>query len=92
MLTKTVTKKSVALTQPKLYAISFTLMIADDAGPGFTKDFVAEYHTGDNVADKVAKVTEEMQAAINIYKAEQAIFKAVAMDNAVTAIDGGLML
>ena len=91
-LTKQVTKKSVIMTQPKLYSIIFTLTITDTEGVGFTQDFVCEYHTGDNIANKTAKVIEEMQKAIDKYKSEQQIFKSTALDNAVNTIEGGIIL
>lgn len=92
MLTKIVTKKSVSLTQPKLYNIVINLTVTDTEGAGFNKDFNVEFHTGDSVSDKTAKVIEEMQKAINDYKAEQTILKSTALDNAVNTISGGLNL
>ena len=91
-LSKTITKKATPFVQPKLNNIIFNFILADTNGPGFNRDFSVEYRTGENVADKVAKVKIDMQEAINIYKAEQQIFNSAALDNAVIAISEGLVL
>lgn len=92
-LSKTVTKKTVSLIMPKLYCITFNLTVADDTGgPGINRDFSVEFHTGDNVANKTANIIEQMQLAIDTYKAERQIFNAAALNTAVDAISGGLTL
>lgn len=91
-MTATVSKKSVDLVMPKLYEITFNLTVLDGGTEVINKDFRCEYHTGDNPASKVLKVTEEMQKEIDNYKAEQGIFNATALNTAVTNIQNGLTL
>lgn len=91
-LSKVITKKSVTLTQPKLYSIVFNLTLSDGGVEVLNQDFSVEYHTGDNVASKTAKVIEDMQGAVDKYKAEQVILNAAAMDTAVTTISNGVQL
>ena len=91
-LTKTVTKKSVKYGQEKLHIITFNLSVLDGTTEIINQDFSCEYRSGDNPAQKVNEIKEQMQIAINRYKAEQVIFNSVALDTAVTAIQGGLIL
>lgn len=91
-LSKIVSKVSVILTQPKCYTITFNLKVNDGENEVINKDFQTEYRSGENIADKVASMIEQMQAVINAYKAEQVIFNSTPLNNAVTAIEGGLTL
>jgi hypothetical protein len=91
-LTKTITKKSVKYGQEKLNIITFNLSLLDNAVEVLNQDFSVEFRLGDNVADKVAKVTELMQIAIDRYKAEQIIFNSTALNDAVTNISNGVIL
>ncbi len=86
-----VTKKSVRTTQPKLFSITFNLQVTDGAVV-IDKDFSCHYRPGDDVSEKVGKVKEDMQNAINDYKLEKELFDKPALDIAVTSIQGGLSL
>lgn len=90
MLTATVTKKSVKYAQEKLNIITFNLIVKDNNVEVINQDFSCNYEPGDNPAQKVAKITEQMQKLIDNYKAEQVIFNATALNTAVTNIQGGL--
>ena len=89
-LSKTVTKKSVNYVQEKMHNIVFTLTLTDNSVEVLRQDFSCQYAQGDTPAEKVAKVTEQMQIVIDRYKAEQVIFNSVALNTAVTNIQGGL--
>lgn len=91
-LLATVTKKSVKLTQPKLYNITFNLVLTDGGTEVLNQDFSCSYKPGDATADRVKEVKEDMQKAVDNYKAEKAIFTAAAMDAVVTNIQGSLSL
>lgn len=91
-LAKTVTKKSVKYGQEKLHIITFNFVLTDNLVEVLNQDFSCEYRSGENPATKVAEITEKMQIAVNRYKAEVAIFNAVAMDTTVNSISGGIVL
>jgi len=90
-MTAIVTKKTVKTTQPKLFSITFNLQVTD-VTVVIDRDFSCQYRPGDVVSEKVIKVKEDMQAAIENYKLEKALFVSAGLDNAVTAIQGGLTL
>lgn len=91
-LSKSITKKSVRYGQEKLHIITFNLLVTDGATEVINQDFSCEYRQGENVSQKVAEITEKMQAAIDRYKAEQVIFNSAALDTAVNNISGGIIL
>ena len=90
-MTATVSKKSVRYTQEKLHSITFNLILTDTVEV-LNKDFSVEFRAGDNIATKISEVTSQMQTVIDRYKAEQVIFNSTALNNAVTSIQGGLVL
>ena len=90
-MTAIVSKKSVKYPQAKLYIITFNLVVTDGTEV-INQDFTCEYRTGENVASKVNEVKEKMQKVIDDYKLEKVVFSSVALDTAVTAIQGGLSL
>jgi len=92
MLSKTVSKVSVKLTQPKFYIITFNLKVSDGVVNVIDENFPVEYRTGEDVASKVAEVVEKMQLRIDTYKTEVALLANAALDNAVNTISGGLTL
>lgn len=89
-LSSTVTKKSVTLLMPKLYEITFTLVLLDEAVPVLTKDFTVQYVLGSAIGAKVVQFVELMQLAITTYKAEQAIFTGPTLDAAVVSVHDAL--
>ncbi len=90
-LQATVTKKSVRYVQPKLHSITFNLVVNDGAVQVINQDFSCEYRQGEAPSQKVNEIKEKMQIAIDNYKGEKAIFNAVALDTAVSNIQGGLV-
>jgi len=91
-LSAIVTKKSVSGTQPRINTITFTLVITDTAGVGFTQDFSCEFREGESIPMKVTEITEKMQQTILDYKKQMTIFNSAALNTAVTNIQGGLVL
>ncbi len=90
-LTKTVSKTSVRKAgMDKMWALTLTLVITDDDGPGFTKTFSQNYKQGNAIPDFQEKFNVDMQKAIDDYKAEQALFKHAHLDTLVTDIQSGL--
>lgn len=93
-LTKTVSKTSVTQRMPKLFSVAVTLTITDDDGPGFMKPFSRDYKTGTKIpraiADFKASLKAEMQAAIDKYKAERAIFQHAQFDTLVAELQSEL--
>ena len=95
MLTATVTKKSVRYVQEKLHNIAFNLILNDDTKipqEVINRDFSCEYRQGDNPAQKVADILDEINRVISRYKAEQQIFNSAALNNAVNSIQAGVVL
>ena len=90
-MTVIVSKKSVKYPQAKLYIITFNFIVTDGVEV-INQDFTVEYRTGENVASKVNEVKEKMQKAIDDYKLEKALLNNVQLDNAITQIQGGLIL
>ena len=90
-MTAIVTKKSVKVPQSKLYIITFNLQVTDGTVV-IDQDFSCEFRPGENVADKVNGIKEQMQKAIDDYKLEKALFNNAQLNSAVTAINGGLIL
>ena len=91
-LTKIVTKKSVVLAQDKLYSIIFHLEVKEGTEIVINKDFSCKYRPGDNIVNKVVLIVEQMQKAVDTYKAELNIFTSTALDTAVTNISDNIIL
>lgn len=88
-LSAIVTKKSVTNPQSKLYIIIFNLQVTDGVVV-IDQDFTCEYRTGELINSKIDEVTTKMNEVIASYKAAQAIFNNIQLDNAVIAIQEGL--
>ena len=89
-MTAIVTKVSVNKRQEKLFSIVLNMKLMDGETELLSKDFSENYRTGNNVSDIVAKLQVDMQAAIDNYSSEQAIFNHAQMDTAVTILQGNL--
>ena len=90
VLTVTVTKQSVTQRMPKMWAVTLTLVLDDNAGPGFTRSFSQNYKLGKSLSDLAAAFGKDMQAAIEQYKAERTYFDHAQLDGVVTAVQSGL--
>lgn len=90
-MTAIVTKKSVKVPQLKLYVITFNLQVTDGSVV-VDQDFTCEYRPGQNVSEIIEGIKDKMQVVIDNYKLEKALFNNAQLDNAVTAINGGLVL
>ncbi|KKM27732.1 hypothetical protein LCGC14_1571770 [marine sediment metagenome] len=91
-LTVVVTKVSVLEHMEKLWNITLNLQILDDAVEVHNENFPIRYRTGEDIADKEAKVQAMMQEAIDDYKAEQVIFDHAKMDTMVTNLNNNLVV
>jgi len=91
-LSATVTKKVVMYVQPKLHNITFTLSLNNGSGEVLNRDVTIQFREGESPGQKVAQVTELLQAEIDHYKSEQVIFTSALLNNAVSAIQAGLVL
>ena len=91
-LTTTVTKKSVSLSQPKMWMITLNMSLKDNAVEVLNKDYSVKYKTGDSVPSKTVTFIELMQADINGYKSEQLIYNNIQLDTVVTNVQAGLVV
>lgn len=91
-LTVIVTKVSVLEQMEKLWNITLNLQILDDTIEVHNKDFSIRYRTGEDIADKEAKIQAMMQETINDYKSEQVIFDHTKMDTMVTNLNSNLVV
>lgn len=91
-LTPTVTKSNVRLAMPKMWAVTLTLTVVDDApgAPGFTRTFAQNYKAGKSIPDLAAMYQDEMQKAIDQYKAERAIYDHDHLATLVTGVQAAL--
>lgn len=86
----TVTKKSVTEVQDKLWNVTLNMVLTDDSVEVINKDYSVKYRTGDSIAAKQATWIAMMQADIEKYKSEQAIYDAAALATVVSNIDTAL--
>lgn len=91
-LTIEVTKKSVVLTKDRHvdYIVTLNLKYLNGTTVLIDQDFSQSYFVGQTPAIVVDKFKDEMQRAIDDYKAAQVIFNAMALDTAITALKNGL--
>lgn len=89
-LSVVVTKKSVILTQSKLWLITLNMTLLNDGVEAFSKDYSIKYRTGDLISAKVVRFIELMQKDIDIYKSEQLIFNNAQLNTAVINVQAGL--
>lgn len=87
-----ITKKSVKTAMPKLFSIDFNMRLLDDSVEVINQDFSCTYKPGDGPSSRIAEVKEKMQEAVDNYKNERQIFISAALDSAVTALNGGIVL
>lgn len=90
-LTVSVVKKEVGQQMDGLWNIILTLTCMDGAVEAFTEDFSIRYRTGQDPEVRVKAILDDMQAAIDEYKAEQAIFDHTKLDAAVTWLNTNLV-
>jgi hypothetical protein len=91
-LVATVTKKTVTYVLERVWNITLNMVLKDAGVTVFDKDYSVEYIPGDLVAAKEDTLTAMMQADIDKYKSEQVIFGAAALVQAVTNVQGGLVV
>lgn len=91
-LVATVSKAQVIEKQKNLWGVVVNMTLADDSVVVINKDYSIEYIPGDSIATKQAAYIAMMQADIDRYKSEQAIFSAAALDTVVTEIGAALVV
>lgn len=91
-LSVTVIKKSVSKNMDKLWNISMNMTLTDETVEVINKDYSIRYRTGDNIGAKTNQLKVQMQADIDKYKAEQAIFVNAQLDTAVSTVQAGLVV
>ena len=89
-LTTTVAKSSVRLVMPKMWAVSLTLTVTDDDGPGLTQAFSENYKLGNSIPELESRFDVRMQAAIDQYKTELQYYNHAQLDTLVTDVQAGL--
>ena len=91
-LIATVTKKSVSKNMEKLWNITMNMILTDETVEVINKDYSIRYRTGDDIGEKTNQLIEQMQADIDKYKAEQAIYTNAQLDTAVSTVQAGLVV
>lgn len=89
-MTITVAKKSVSFIQENLWNISVNVKLNDGSTDVFDRDFSFQYTKGDAVNKKYAELLANIQAAIDIYKAEQALYNNAQFATIVTNLQSAL--
>ena len=91
-LTPVVTKAGVRRIDVGMSSVSVTLTLTDDAGPGLVTTHSQIFKAGMNIADLAVEFVRRMQADIDAYKGERAIFNSAVFSTAVTAMQNGLVV
>lgn len=89
-LTVSVTKTAVRLRMPKMWSITLTLTLQEDAVDVFSQSFSENYKLGHSIADLANTFKDKMQAAIDQYKAEQVVWNHTDLDAVVAALNSNL--
>ena len=87
-----VTKNPVSKMADKLWNISMNMTLTDETIEIINKDYSIRYISGDDIVKKTNQLKIQMQADIDKYKAEQAIFVNAQLDTAVSAVQAGLVV
>lgn len=90
VLTAVVTKHSVTKLIDNLYSVGMNLVLTDESVEVFNKDYFIRYRSGDDISEKTGQFITQMQADIDKYEVEQALYNAAAFDNAVVTVQAGL--
>ena len=86
-----VTKKSVSLVMPKQWTIVLNMTCSESAVEVINRDFHNDYKDGDTISSLAGKFKADMQFAIDIYKAEQAIYSHIQMGQMVDYLNANLV-
>ena len=92
VLAVSVTKNPVTELMNQLWNISMNMTLTDETVEVTNKDYSIRYITGDNIIEKTNQIKTQMQADIDKYKAEQAIFVNAQLDTAVSTVQAGLVV
>ncbi|CAK0778879.1 hypothetical protein CCP3SC15_6120001 [Gammaproteobacteria bacterium] len=90
-LTCTLTKKSVTKMDSGIYIITATLACANGATEVINQNVSVSWNNLTNVTVAQAELQTKCQAIIDRYKAEQTIYTATALNNAISAIQTALV-
>mgnify|MGYP001305434716 CR=1 FL=1 len=91
-LTATVTNVSITNKDAKWYTITHQLVLVDDVGAGFTKEYSIEYIHGSPMAEKTQAFRSLMQIDINCYKRAELLRKSTALTTSVANIQSQLVV
>lgn len=89
-LTATVTKASVTERMPKLWSVSLTLTLKEDAVTVLERTFSENYKLGQELAPLGARFAKQMQAVIDTYVGEQVIYNHADLDAVVAGVQAAL--
>jgi hypothetical protein len=79
-----ITKKSVSLSQERLYSITLNLKCTNAGIDVINEDVSCEYRTGDAPQDLAVRFQKKMQDIIDKHKAEQVIYNHAQLNTMVT--------
>lgn len=68
------------------------MTLTDESVEVMNRDYSIRYRTGDDIGKKTNQLIEQMQADIDKYKAEQAIFMNAQLNTAVSTVQAGLVV
>jgi hypothetical protein len=89
-MTAEVTKVSVNRIQEKLYSITLNLKLMEGITVLLDENFNQKYRTGQSIPEVMNFFQVEMQASIDKYNEETAIFNHTQLDTVVTTLQNNL--
>ena len=89
-LTANVTKTAVSLRMPKLWVITLTLVLQEDAAMVLTESFTENYKLGHSIPALANMFLAKMQAVIDRYKGEKTVLNHVDLNAVVSGLNSNL--
>ena len=90
VLIATISKASVHCQMPNLWNIAMHLNLKDAAVVVIDRDYTARFRTGDTIASKAPELIKLMQADIDQYKGEKAIYSNAELAKLATTVKAAL--
>jgi len=91
-LTKELTKIWPTLGDRNMFRAGVNLVLKEDSIEVVNESFTVDYAKGSNPNLIIPDLISKIQARVDRYKAEKAIYGAPAYDNAIVDIDAGVTL